>query len=815
MHYLYGKITPLWLMAVWVFRIPILAYLLISLAWPWAVSSPAYSQTSHTQVIRGKVVDKISRVPMPGANVVLINSSPLKGTVSDVNGRFELQDVPVGRQSIRISYMGYKSQLIQQISVTSGKEVILTIEMEESLVETGEVVITAESRKDLPINEMALISARSFNIEETERYAGSVGDPARMASNFAGVSTLGDQHNEIVIRGNSPMGLMWRLDGVDIPNPNHFGTLGTTGGGICMINNNLLARSDFFTGGFPAEYVNAMSGVFDLNMRTGNNETYEFTAQVGFNGLEFGAEGPFSKSHSSSFLINYRYSMLLLVDRILGTDKFAVAAVPYYQDLSFKLDFPGVRFGRFALTGIGGMSGIHEDDSGKDTADWTYAQQGNNYTFGSRMGVVILSHTFYFTEKTRLESYISLSGINSFVMEDTFTIANQIPYPRFRQHATESTLQISTSLLKKINTRNHMNLGINYRIMLNDFLEEQTDAQGELSPMVNFEGTFGFVKSYIQWQHHFSEKLVINSGISQMFFPYNQRWSLDPRCSLKWKMKGNHSLSLGAGIFSQLPERIFYVIETTLDDGTVAMTNTNTGFMHSFHGIAGYDFPVKKNLRIKAETYVQYLFNIPVREPQPAYSMLNYGGDDPSGVAETDSLTSEGSGLNYGLELTVEHFLSRGFYFLATGSLFESCYKGFDRINRNTAFNNNFVLNLLAGKEFTVRKKNFLTIDCKLTWAGGMRYIPFHTEQAGEHYYTRVDEWENAYKKKRPDYFRMNLRAGYRVNLTKAMLEVAVELLNLTNHRNVYYEMFDPTTGEIKTFYQFPFLPVGLIRVLF
>lgn len=812
MYYLYASNTP-WKMKP-VTRIPVPAAFCILLVLSM-LHLPGMAQSTYRQVIRGKVIDKISRLPLPGANVVLVDSDPLNGCVSNIKGEFTLANVTVGRQSILVSYMGYRNQLIENISVTSGKEVILTIEMEESLVETGEVVIRAEARKDLPVNEMALISARSFNVEETERYAGSVGDPSRMASNFAGVGTLGDQHNEIVIRGNSPMGLMWRLNGVDIPNPNHFGSLATTGGGICMINNNLLARSDFFTGGFPAEYTNAMSGVFDLNMRTGNNETYEFTAQVGFNGLEFGAEGPFSKNHVSSFLLNYRYSMLLLVDKILGTDKFAIAAVPYYQDLSFKLDFPGAKSGRFSLTGIGGMSGIQENDTGKDTADWTYTRQGNDYTFGSRMGAVILSHTFYFTERTRLETDISLSGINSFIKEDTFTITNQVPYPRFRQHATESTLQFSTSLLKKINSRNHMDMGIDYRIMFNDFLEEQADMQGELNPAVNFNGTFSLVKLYMQWQHHFSEKLVINSGISHMFFPFNRRCTLDPRFSLKWNMKGNHSLSLGAGIFSQLPERIFYVIETPLDDGTVAMTNTNTGFMHSLHGIAGYDFPVKKNLRIKAETYIQYLFSIPVREPQPAYSMLNYGADDPSSAAVIDSLTNEGSGFNYGIELTVEHFLNRGFYFLVTGSLFESHYRGFDQVTRNTAFNNNFVLNLLAGKEFTVREKNFLTIDCKLTWAGGMRFIPFHTEQAGEQYYIRVDEWEHAYKERRPDYFRINLRTGYRVNMTKATLEVAVELLNLTNHRNVYYEMFDPTTGEIKTFYQFPFLPVGLIRVLF
>ncbi|NTV84482.1 MAG: TonB-dependent receptor, partial [Bacteroidales bacterium] len=227
-------------------------------------------------------MDKSTQVPLPGATIVLLNSDPLKGAVTDERGLFRIENVPLGRQSIRVSFVGFKEITLSNLNIITGKELILLIELEEAIEEIGEVVIRPESGKDQPVSDMAVISARSFTIEETERYAGSVGDPSRMASGFAGVSTLSDQQNEIVIRGNSPMGLLWRMDGVDIPNPNHFASLGTTGGGLSMINNNTLTNSDFFTGAFPAEYGNALSGVFDLKMRNGNNESYEFTTQVGF-----------------------------------------------------------------------------------------------------------------------------------------------------------------------------------------------------------------------------------------------------------------------------------------------------------------------------------------------------------------------------------------------------------------------------------------------------------------------------------------------------------------------------------------------------
>jgi hypothetical protein len=776
---------------------------------------PAYAQGKYTQVIRGSVMDKNTQQPLPGANILVVDSDPLHGTASDSKGEFILKEVPVGRQSLIISFLGYKSLTIPGIDVTSGKEVILTIELEETMLQIPEAIIRAESRKDLPINKMVTISAYSFNVEETERYAGSVGDPSRMASSFAGVTTLGDERNEIVIRGNSPMGLQWRLDGADIPNPNHFGSLATTGGGISMINNNLLSKSDFFTGGFPAEYGNALCGVFDLNLRNGNNQRYEFLTQVGFNGLELGVEGPLPYPAHSSFIINYRYSMLMLVDKILGTDIFALTAVPYYHDLSFKFDFPGTRLGRFSLTGIFGVSGITENDSEKDSADWSYLYQGSDYTFGSRMGALILSHTFSFNEKNRIENHITFSSVNSFIEEDTLTVMHPVPAPQRRQHAWEHTIQFSSVFHKKINSVNFLEAGANYRLIYYSFFDETPDQSGNLTPLINMEGIYGFLKSYIQLQHKFTDELVINGGFNALLFIYNMRFALDPRLSMKWSFRENQSLSFGTGIFSQLPERMFYLVETEMEDGTMIMTNKYTGYMRSLHAIVGYDLLINKNLRLKTEAYYQYLFNIPVRAPEPGFSMLNFGSDYLTSLPIIDSLENKGTGRNYGIEITVEHFLEKGFYFLVTSSLFESKYKGYDGILRNTAFNTNFAVNVLVGKEFTIRKKNFLNVDFKITWAGGVRYLPYHTQKVTDHYYIRVDDWENAYAERRPDYFRINLRIGYKVNFAKASAELALDLLNVTNHENVYFEMYDPTTGEIKTFYQFPFLPIGLVRVMF
>jgi hypothetical protein len=368
---------------------------------------------------------------------------------------------------------------------------------------------------------------------------------------------------------------------------------------------------------------------------------------------------------------------------------------------------------------------------------------------------------------------------------------------------------------RKVDVKNLVEAGLNLQWVFYGF-EDKTSTDGkEFVSGIQVDGNATILKGFIQWQHKFTDRLALNSGMNMVFSGFNRQYTADPRLSFKWQVTGRHSLSLGTGIFSQLPEEMFYFVETELPDGSVLLTNKDLGYMRSFHFVLGYDFLAFENLRLKVEAYCQHLFNIPVKENIPAYSMLNFGEDSFSSLPIIDSLVSRGTGNNLGIELTLEKFLSKGYYFLFTSSLFKSTYEGYDGLTRNTAFSNNFVFNFLAGKEFTIQKKNFLNIDLKATWAGGMRYVPFYTKKADDHYYIRVDEWDKAYQQRRPDYFRINLRIGYKVNFRRATFEVALDMLNLTNRKNIYFEFYDPSTGEIRTVYQLPFIPVPLIRVQF
>ena len=309
-----------------------------------------------TQIVRGQVLDSETNFPLVGVKVQLLTSDTtlVFRMITDFDGLFKFNEVPIGKHELMGSMLTYDANTIT-VEVNSGKEAIVDLPMRESFAEQEEVVITGRKKGEV-INELALISAQQFSVSETDRYAGSRGDPARMASNFAGVGGADDSRNDIVIRGNSPLGVVWKVEGIDIPNPSHFAISGSTGGPVSILNNKILANSDFFMSAFPAEYGNSTSGVFDLKLRNGNNQRHEFTGQFGFLGTELMAEGPMGEDGKSSYLVMGRYSTLSLFQTLgisIGTD-----AIPIYGDGALKFNWKLKNGGSLSFFAIGGASEI-------------------------------------------------------------------------------------------------------------------------------------------------------------------------------------------------------------------------------------------------------------------------------------------------------------------------------------------------------------------------------------------------------------------------------------------------------------------------
>ncbi len=787
-------------------RIEVIALLIIFF-------SPAiFSQ--YSQTIRGKITDKDTQTPLFAVNIAILTTYPQRGATTDNDGLFRIESVPNGRHELQISCIGYKPASASVV-LSSAHEIVLEIELTELVYQAEEVVITGNQRKDKPINQMAQISARSFTVEETERYAGSWGDPARMASNFAGVMAASEARNDIIIRGNSPLGLLWRLEGINIPNPNHFGTLGTTGGPISMLNNNLLRNSDFFTGAFPAEYGNALSGAFDLNMRSGNNQQREYVVQIGLNGFELGAEGPFSKKHNASYMINYRYSFLGLMQK-LGANYGPEGTVPEYQDLSYKVDLPTKKAGKFSFIGIAGNSNVKTYDSKKeDSTEYAGTDFGADFSFYSGMMMNGIVHNLPLSSNTRIITRLAMGGSYSDYKYDSVSIYDKSITLYARSKLQEWQYSAGTEIRSRINSKNHINIGIKADVYQPTYRDSSLQADGSYRIGTKADGTMALYQGFGEWQHRFNDNITFYGGAHTQYFGLNGSFSIEPRTSIRWRFFKDQSISLGYGLHSQLQPHQLYFAES-YDDITgeyYETTNKDLDFTQSNHFVFGYDFLIRRNLRFKFETYYQQIYNAPVEQIPSYVSMLNYGSDFY--IPEYDSLVNEGTGTNYGLEFTFEKFFSDNYYFLITASLFESKYKGSDKIERNSAFNNNYVLNALGGYEFQLGKNTYLTSSTKFVTAGGNRYIPYTVEQDNNGRYYPEYNYNRAYEEQYPLYLRWDVMFTLRWNQRRITNEWIIDFQNLTNRKNLYYKTVNPVNGDVESTYHQEFAWMMMWRMRF
>ncbi len=785
-----------------------------------------YEAAGQTQVIKGKILDAKAAYPLIGVTVTLANSDPVIGGVTDSNGNFRLENVPIGRQMFVVQYVGYKSITLPNVLVTTGKEVVLAVNMEESVEQLDEIVVTAGSDKDLPNNELAKVSARTFSLEEVTRFSGGRNDVARLATSFAGVSAPDDSRNDIVVRGNSPIGLLWRIEGIPIATTNHFATLGTTGGPVNALNTNLLRTSDFLTGAFPAEYGNANAAVFDVNFRNGNADKHEFTAQMAaFSGLEFMAEGPINKKKEASYLASYRYGIASLA--ATGT-----SATPFYQDFSFKVNFGEGKLGRFQLFGLGGISSI--DFLGEDIdEDDLFANPNEDAFVDNELGLFGISHLLRLNKTTFLKSSVGFStNSNQYQQDNLITNENGEVVNKYRAtnaDNTENRYTFSTTLNKKFNARWSLRSGllmeqydVNFKTTDRDNRVNIPDQNGDGIPdyfntVRNVDDQYILTQLYSQAEYKFSDVLDATFGIHTQYLDLTEDTSFEPRLALSWQFKPNQRFSVAYGHHQQVVPAPVFFFEETAPDGSSMRTNDDLGFMKSDHFIVGYDRNIGNDWRLKAEAYYQNLYDIPVESTPSSYSVINEGSDFI--FEEKQNLVNEGTGFNYGLELTVEKFFSKGYYLLMTTSLYESKYEGSDGIERNTAFNNNLVYNLLFGKEwkFGPGKRNAWTFDTKLTTSGGTPFTPVDLEATRQNAGREVRMDNIAFSERYDSYFRWDVKFGVRLNSARKNVshQFFIDLQNVTNRENEFVRRYNEVTDEVNIVDQIGFFPDIMYRIQF
>ncbi|MFZ4522877.1 MAG: TonB-dependent receptor [Bacteroidales bacterium] len=761
--------------------------------------------------IQGVVLDHQTQSPLPGASITILETNPLIGAITDSAGHFRLPPVKIGQYQLRVTYMGYAPVVTEPLIVTSGRETMTSVLMHETALSAGEVEIKSGYKKNEAINRMATVSVRSFSVDETFRFAGSYNDPARMASSFAGVTSGIDNRNDIIVRGNSPTGMQWRIDDMEIPNPNHFAAVGTTGGPVTVLNNNLVTNSDFFTGAFPAQYGNALAGIFDLKMRNGNADKRQYWFEIGWNGLEFGAEGPISKKSRASYLVSYRYSPL----QFLNWFGINTGLVPKYQDLNIKINIPTRKAGTFTITGIGGLSSINIFDSDKKQSQWLFPDYGEDLSDGSNLGVIGISHQVFFKGNLRWKNMLYLVATDTRTKIDTFSFVEQTPSSWAGEKSTEIKYSFSSLLTKKFSSRNSITSGLYVDLFSMSFADSMM-YKGTFLINTGSREKMQMLRAFTQWQHFFSTRFSSTIGINGSWLSLNNSIAVEPRLGFDWNINEKHSFNFGAGLYSQMQPRVIYFILAHQPDGAVTQPNLDLGFTRSAQVAIGYNYLLNKYLRFKTEMYYQYLFDIPVKASIPQYAVSNQGHEFFIDRQYADSLVSRGIAKNYGLECTFERFFKTNYYFLLSSSLFNSTYEGFDKVTRNSAFNVNYALNAAGGYEFIMGKRKWgvMSFGLRLTWAGGNPYVPYDQEAtvgSGEPKY----DWKQAYNPRFPDYKRIAFRFGIRRNLPGYNIEFCLDLQYRTSFTNISLQRIDPKTGEIRNFFTMGFFPMGTWRIQF
>lgn len=769
------------------------------------LQSDLMSQTL-TQNIRGRVVDAQSSSPIAKALIEVEDSLEGKFSSStDDNGYYTIAEVPTGRISIKVSATGYQTHFAGNISHQSGKETILDIEMFEkiSVIKGGSV--KARSNGNLNNSNISL-SAKAFDIEDTRRYAGSRNDPARMASNFAGVVGNNDSRNDIIIRGNSPQGLLWRLEGIDIPNPNHFGAMGASGGPVTILNNNVLSKSDFLTSAFPSMYGNALAGVFDLQLRNGNKNKHEFTGQIGFNGFEAGAEGPLSIKNKSSYLVNYRYSTLAVLQK-MGLNFGTGTAIPYYQDISFKIHIP-IKKHQLSIFGIGGVSNIHfESDENQDSTNF-YSTGNQDLKYRTSLGVVGLSYTHFLNSNMYIKTSLGYTYTGVQTIADS--VGGNTRVGVYRDRSNASRMILNSTFNYKLSASKQFTAGVNVQNLAFDF-NDSVRFENSFRSLRSNKGSTVLLQGYANMKFRLSQNTTLNTGLHYQVLTLNNSDAFEPRIGLVHQISKKKKFSLGSGMHSQIQNMQMYFLQTHVGSD-VLYTNKSLGLNKSIHGVMGYEYRLDKNWLLKSEIYYQHVYNIPVTIYPSYYSAINEGTD--FNTPGTDSLTNNGTGTNYGLEFTLERSFSKGFYMLNSLSLYESKYSGSNKIEKNTAFNGRFIYNLLAGKEIKFNNKHTLAFDTKISIAGGRRYTPIDLENSRLFNKQIVFE-QLTYDNQFDTYFRLDFKATYRRSGKRITQEWFIDIQNITNHKNAFIQGYDPLRKDIVTQYQLGLFPNFNYRVNF
>lgn len=747
------------------------------------------SQAQDMGGISGKVIDKINQQPVIGAVVEIIGTGIKTGT--DDNGFYYFESVPAGRYSLRYSSIGYILLILDNIVVNSG---VITDKLAElDIVATDEIVV--EDERFTKPGDIAT-SLKNLTSDEIRSTPGGFEDVGRVVQTLPGVSFVNDGRNDLIVRGGSPAENLFIVDNAYVPNINHFGSQGATGGPTSIINLDFIRDVNFITGGFSAKYGDKLSSVLEIKQREGSR--IKLMADLNLSATGFGAvlEGPIGSEKKGSWLVSAKRSYL---DFIFNAAGFGF--VPEYYAFQGKGVYDLNKKNTLTLNIISNIDKVkfnNTDEEKKQNNSVLLDNDQWGYVVGAEWKSLLSSKSYSTVNLTRTFTNYNYTG-NDVVTNTEY----------FKNISKEGETSLKAEYNIQVITTGQLTVGlegklVNFRNEIKKaqdtlyFIDPVTKSRYILDPVnITDERNTYKAAAFAQWTQFIANRIKLNVGLRYDYFEFIEKKNyLSPRASAQINLLHDLYLNLSYGIFYQSPSYVWLISNPI---------NRNLEDIRADHYIAGLEYIIMPDLKASVEVYYKKYSNYPVSEERPYFILANNGGNfENQNNFGLEPLLSQGTGFANGIEFFVQKAFSKNYYFNASLSIFQAKYTSLDGVERNSDFDNRVLFTTFGGYQFG----DGWTLGGKFRFVGGRPYTPINPVDGTQ----LVSEYNSA---RLPNFYSLDLRLDKKWTFSSWTLNTYIDIQNITGRKNVTGYKWNKYTNEIETNESLGVLPTIGINALF
>lgn len=738
--------------------------------------SLAFSQSG---IVRGLITNALNNKPIEQAKVQVLDQQ--LGAISDENGIYEISGIKPGVYSFKVVVSGFKAFQINEITVTNARSVSLDFALEEIILEQQEVVVKANPfiRKiESPV------SLKTLNSTEIERLPGANRDASKVIASLPGVASRATFRNDIIIRGGSPGENKFYLDGIEVPNINHFATQGSSGGPVGLLNINFIREVDFYSGAFPANRANSLSSVLAFKQKDGNPDAIITNFALGSSDAALTLDGPLGKK--VDFIFSARRSYLQFLFAALK-----LPILPTYNDFQYKINYKINQKNKLTFIGLGAIDVFRLNDKVNENVTDTATLEKNNFILGNlpiqnqwnyTMGVnwlhysknsyqtVVLSRNMLNNSASRYKYRIEtpenlLFDYASFEAENKFRFEHNYTKNGWRLNAGFA-YEYSRYYNKTYNNITVQGLPDTVEFKSNLFLSKVA-VFGQLSK--------GFINERLNLS--IGLRSDVNTYSRSMMNPLEQ---LSPSLSINYRINEQWALNGNIARYHQLPSYTILGYRNT--SGTLVNKENDLKYISADHFVLGTEFLSKKNARFTLEgfykSYDKYPFSV-----KDSLCLANIGSD--FGIVGNEEVKSISTGRSYGLEFLYQQKLYKGFYAVFAYTFVNSEFKNKDNVYVPTAWDSKHIVSLTGGKRF---KKGW-ELGLRWLYSGGSPYTPYSAASGLKQNWDingqGILDYSQLNTKRESSFHQLNLRVDKKIFLEKLTMNFYLDIQNAYGYKAI------------------------------